>query len=94
MKAAGVELFRCLSPLTLNTVFQIHGCCKQVAVSASADQYDIGNFANDSATCVAKWDRHHRSQRCFAKYRRSKGTMKPSAYRHCKEVKSPVECTR
>jgi hypothetical protein len=49
--------------------------------------------ANDSATCIAKWDRYHQSQRCFAKYRRSNGTMKPSAYKHCKEVKMPVECS-
>lgn len=49
--------------------------------------------ANDSATCVAKWDRYHESQRCFAKYRRSNGTMKPSAYKHCREVKMPVECS-
>jgi hypothetical protein len=54
----------------------------------------IKESADDSATCVAKWDRYHQSQMCFAKYRRMNGTMKPSAYKHCKEVKTPVECTR
>jgi hypothetical protein len=53
----------------------------------------IKESADDSATCVAKWDRYHRSQECFAKYRRINGTMKPSAYKHCKEVKIPVECS-
>jgi hypothetical protein len=53
----------------------------------------IKESADDSATCVAKWDRYHRSQKCFAKYRRINGTMKPSAYKHCKEVKIPVECS-
>jgi hypothetical protein len=53
----------------------------------------INEGENDSATCVAKWDRYHRSQECFAKYRRINGTMKPSAYKHCKEVKIPAECS-
>jgi hypothetical protein len=53
----------------------------------------INESANDQATCIAKWDRYHQNQRCFAKYRRSNGTMKPSAYKHCKEVKLPVECS-
>jgi hypothetical protein len=54
----------------------------------------INESADDSATCVAKWDRYHRNQECFAKYRRINGTMKPSAYKHCKEIKIPVECSR
>lgn len=63
------------------------------APAQSVKSPPIKESADDSDTCVAKWDRYHQSQRCFAKYRRMNGTMKPSAYKHCREVKTPVECT-
>jgi hypothetical protein len=64
------------------------------ALAPTEPPFHITESANDPATCVAKWDRYHQSQECFAKYRKSNGAMKPSAYKHCKEVKSPVECSR
>jgi hypothetical protein len=63
------------------------------ASAATMKSPPIKESANDSDTCVAKWDRYHQSLECFAKYRRINGTMKPSAYKHCKEIKTPVECT-
>jgi hypothetical protein len=63
------------------------------ALAPTVKSPPIIESANDSATCVAKWDRYHQSQVCFAKYRRINGAMKPSAYKHCKEVKLPVECS-
>lgn len=47
-------------------------------------------------TCTQKWDAYYRSQECFAPYmiRFSGGsTIRPEAYDHCQEVKTPtMEC--
>ncbi|BDT73416.1 hypothetical protein os4_29650 [Comamonadaceae bacterium OS-4] len=47
-------------------------------------------------SCTQKWDAYYRSQECFAPYmiRFSGGsTIRPEAYEHCQEVKTPtMEC--
>jgi hypothetical protein len=50
-----------------------------------------------SLSCTQKWDAYYRSQECFAPYLVRNGmggsTIKPEAYVHCREVKSPtMEC--
>ena len=85
-------LIRILPILLLLISFEA-GAAVTRAPQAPAEKSAPKESADDSATCVKKWDRYHESQRCFAKYRRSNGTMKPSAYKHCKEVKAPAECS-
>ncbi len=86
-------LIRIVSILLLLISFEASAAKTPAPQTPAPTPKSAQESANDSATCVAKWDRYHESQRCFAKYRRSNGTMKPSAYKHCKEVKMPVECS-
>lgn len=64
----------------------------QAATSGKNDPV-IDENATDSATCAAKWARFHKSQECFAPYHNVNGTMKPGAFEHCKNYKSPDECS-
>lgn len=48
-------------------------------------------------SCTQRWDEYYRSQECFAPYLMRNGmggsTIRPEAYRHCREVKTPtMEC--
>lgn len=63
------------------------------AVPASAPKpVELGQ----QQTCTQKWDAYYRSQECFAPYMvRFYGgsTIRPEAYQHCQEVKTPtMEC--
>ncbi len=57
------------------------------------DDSVIDENATDPATCAAKWARFHKSQECFAPYHNVNGTLKPGAFEHCKNYKSPDECS-
>ena len=74
----------------------MHAVAADAMVAPAARPADkssaIDERANDKATCDRKWARYYKSQECFAPYHNVDGTMKPGAFRHCKQIRFPAEC--
>lgn len=51
-----------------------------------------GSAPTGQESCREKMQRYRDSQACFIPYRNENGSLKPEAFKRCKEIPQPTEC--